>query len=180
MVKKELKIGIMGTGSWEMSDEQRQAAQEIGKEIAAKGHVALTGGGKGLPAVAAEEAKKAGGTTVGFSPAKDLEKHKAYGLPVDIFSDLIFTGLGFVGRNPLNIYNSDALIFIGGEYGTLNEFTVAYKEGKVIGVLVGSGGVVDRFRDLERTFSRKTESVIFYEKDPKKLVGKVVSACLSK
>jgi uncharacterized protein (TIGR00725 family) len=80
-------------------------------------------------------------------------------LPDDGVDLLIYTGFGLKGRNVVNIRASDIVIIFGGGMGTLNEFTIAYDEGKVIGVLLGSGGIADHIDEIV-SFARKTTSAV--------------------
>ena len=66
----------------------------------------------------------------------------------------------------------DIVIFIAGSTGSLNEFTIAYDEGKMIGALTGTGGVADEIERLTQTFSKSTKSQIFYDDDPMRLIDK--------
>jgi hypothetical protein len=67
------------------------------------------------------------------------------------------------------------VLFIGGSIGSLNEFTIAYDEGKVIGCLTGTGGVADRVEELVRTFQKPTKALVLYDPDPERLVERCVS-----
>ena len=58
------------------------------------------------------------------------------------------------------------VLFIAGSIGSLNEFTIAYDEGKVIGCLTGTGGVADEIERLVSTFPKVTEARVFYVDDP--------------
>ena len=57
-----------------------------------------------------------------------------------------------------------------GSFGTLNEFTIAYDEGKVIGVLEGSGGVADEIRELIAKLPKKSNAVLCYSNRPEQLL----------
>jgi hypothetical protein len=70
---------------------------------------------------------------------------------------------------------ADAVIFICGRMGTLNEFTICFEDDRLIGVLEGTGGTADMIREIiEKT--HKGPGRIIYEKDPKKLVEKICQA----
>ena len=69
---------------------------------------------------------------------------------------------------------ADGIIVICGRMGTLNEFTIAFEDQKPIGVLIGSGGTADKIRGLTKRPFRGGAKII-YEKDPKKLVKKLIS-----
>jgi hypothetical protein len=61
-------------------------------------------------------------------------------------------------------------LFIAGSIGSLNEFTIAYDEGKIIGCLTGTGGVADELKRLVETFQKPTKARIVYDDDPKLLI----------
>ncbi len=68
---------------------------------------------------------------------------------------------------------ADGVVIISGRIGTLNEFSIAYEDGKPIGVLEGSGGTADLIRSLLSKPHRKGAPVV-YDKDPEKLVKKLI------
>jgi uncharacterized protein (TIGR00725 family) len=86
----------------------------------------------------------------------------------------MYTGFGYSGRNMLFIRSTDAVIFICGRIGTLNEFTVAFEDKKLIGVLDGTGGIVEEIDHL-LTISRRGRAKVIIEDDPKKLVDKLIT-----
>src|SRR3990167_4515349 len=146
-----LKIGVMGSASGPTLTKSGNTEKsfEIGKHIATLGFVTVTGACPGLPDEAAKGAKSAGGLVFGVSPAFSLQEHiKTYKSPVSQYDLLLYTGMGLMERDILNIRSSDAVIFLGGGMGTLNEFTVDHEEGKVIGILSGMGGLSDHIKDL--------------------------------
>jgi hypothetical protein len=61
----------------------------------------------------------------------------------------------------------------------LNEFTIAYDEGKIIGVLEGSGGMADHIREIIDFCQKPTSGIVLFDKDPRKLV-KMTLAALSR
>ncbi|MGH7926908.1 MAG: hypothetical protein ACREQV_03850, partial [Candidatus Binatia bacterium] len=159
------------------SEEQRvkQLADELGTVLARKDCILVTGATTGLPNVVAMAFRASGGFSVGISPAENRAEHAArYALPGDGADVIIYTGFGYKGRNVINVRSADIVIIVGGATGTLNEFTIAYDEGKVIGVLEGSGGVADHIREIIDFCMKPTSGVVLFEKDPAKLV----EACL--
>ncbi|HKY07998.1 MAG TPA: hypothetical protein VJQ55_07145, partial [Candidatus Binatia bacterium] len=89
---------------------------------------------------------------------------------------IIFTGFGYKGRNVINVRSADIVLILGGATGTLNEFTIAYDEGKIIGVLEGSGGIADHVRDVIRACNKPTSCQVFFDNAPSKLVQSCVAA----
>lgn len=124
----------------------------MGTAVAEAGAVLVCGGLGGVMAAACRGARLAGGTTVGILPGEDRGVANEW---VDV---AVATGLGEL-RNGLVVKAADAVVAIGGEYGTLSEVALALKLGKpVVGLGTwgltrpGGGadpGVVDAARPAE-------------------------------
>jgi hypothetical protein len=67
------------------------------------------------------------------------------------------------------------VLFIAGAMGSLNEFTIAHDEEKIIGCLTNTGGVADEADYLLQKFSQKTSPPVFQDEDPARLL----EACLA-
>jgi len=147
----------------------------IGQEIARADCILVNGACPGLPDEAAFGAKNAGGLTMGISPAFSEHEHTIkYKSPSENYDIIIYTGMGLMERDLVNIRSSDAIIILGGGIGTLNEFTVAFDEGKPIGVLTGTGGVSNHIEQILEICGRKMEDSVVFDVDPKELVRKVL------
>lgn len=172
-----MKIAVCGSGQI-LDGEIAEKASEIGKEIALKGHILLTGGCHGYPNEAAKAAFRNNGKVIAYSPAKDKKEHvENYGFPVGNFTEIIFTGKGIPDRNLDLVRNADAVILIDGKVGTLNEFTIAFHLGKKIGVLLNSGGISDKIKEIAEVIDKKGEKEkIIYERDVKNLADKLFKA----
>ena len=173
----KLRIGVMGSAQGSMIENQEniKKAIEIGHYIAKADCILVNGACPGLPDEAAYGAKQAGGFTIGISPAFSEKSHiEKYKSPYANYDIIIYTGMGLMERDIINIRSSDAIILLGGGIGTLNEFTVAFDEGKTIGVLVGTGGVSNHINEIVEICDRKMEDFVIFEKDPKKLIEKVI------
>ncbi|MFH0917319.1 MAG: YHS domain-containing protein [bacterium] len=170
-----LKVGVMGAASGNFTPEVRAASLELGRVVAARGMVLISGAAPGLPLESARGAQTAGGLSIGISPALSLDEHlHVYHSPVEGFDVLIYTGSGLMGREIVNIRSSDIVIIVNGHSGTLGEFAIAYDEGKLIGVLQGSGGIADIVPDLVETIDKETGASIIYDPDPERLIDRVV------
>ena len=113
---------------------------------------------------------------MGISPAASLKEHvETFTSPYREYDVLIFTGLGLMGRELVNINSSDIVIVIGGRSGTLGEFAIAYEHGKLIGVLTGTGGITAALPALERSLQKRTGSELIYEADPAMLVDRLLA-----
>jgi uncharacterized protein (TIGR00725 family) len=149
-------------------------AAALGREIAKRGHIVTTGATVGLPEAAAEAAKQAGGMVVGFSPAGSLREHlRKYRLPYSNYDFLNFTGMEYVGRDLYLIQSSDAVVTVGGRFGSLHEFTSAIEAHKPCGILISSGGTADIIPQLMEILEPPKRSLVVYDTDPAKLVAKI-------
>jgi uncharacterized protein (TIGR00725 family) len=172
----KLKIGVMGSATGRFSKYQRETALALGHAIASKGCITITGASPGLPLEAAKGAKKAGGMVVGISPGlSEWEHTNKYHSPTEHHDVLIFTGSGLMGREVVNIRTSDIVIIIGGRSGTLGEFSIAYDEGKLIGILSGTGGITSEMKNILRIIKKKTGAKVMYESDPGILVERLIA-----
>jgi uncharacterized protein (TIGR00725 family) len=171
------KVGVMGSAEEARGATLRDQAMALGKAIASRDVILLTGATTGLVYETGKAASVAGALHIGISPAGDEREHvERYQLPLDACDAIIYTGFGLKGRNVVLVRSCDVVLFIAGSIGSLNEFTIAYDEGKVIGCLTGTGGVADEVERLVETFQKQTKARIFYDDDP----GRLIDRCLAK
>lgn len=175
-------VGVMGASANDglspaESGRLQQLAESLGAAIAQADCFLVTGATTGLPAMVARTFRKQGGFALGISPAENRAEHvQRYGLPEDGADVIVYTGFGYKGRNVINIRSSDIVIIFGGATGTLNEFTIAYDEGKIIGVLEGSGGVADQIEKIVEVCQKPTRGKLFFDSHPKALIETCVGA----
>jgi uncharacterized protein (TIGR00725 family) len=160
-------------------DGATDKAFQVGEEIVRNDGVLITGATTGLPHFAALGAKKSGGISIGISPAATYAAHvKSYRLPTDAFDLIIYSGFDYSGRNLILTKSADAVIIIGGGFGTLNEFTIALEDDKPIGILTDTGGVSDEvFGLLSKVKDPHHHGAgrLVYSSDPAELVKGLVS-----
>ena len=169
--RMRLKIGVMGGATGVSSQDVLAKAHELGRAIAAADCILITGGCPGLPLAAACGAKESGGVVVGISPGLSVDEHVyKYGSPTEFHDVLIFTGSGLMGREVVNIRSSDIVVIMGGRSGTLGELAISYDEGKLIGVLTGTGGISDMVQDILAACAKDTGARVVYEASPSRLV----------
>ncbi len=170
-----LKVGVMGGAGSGIPSAYLKKASLLGEAIADAGCVVITGACPGLPLAAATGAKGHGGTVIGISPALSLDEHAfQYESPTLAHDVLIFTGSGLMGREVVNIRSSDIVVIVGGSSGTLGELAIAYDEGKLIGVLTGTGGISDMVADILATCNKDTGARVIYNDNPQQLVEQVL------
>ncbi len=170
----QYKIAVSGSASNNCAKGAFKKSYEVGRQIALHGCILVTGATIGVPEWATRGAKSAGGISIGLSPAVSKQAHvKSYRLPTKYMDLIIYTGFDYSGRNMLMTRASDAVITICGRIGTLNEFTTAFEDKRVVGVLTGTGGIEE---DIEHilTLAKRGRKRIIFDSDPKKLVDKVV------
>jgi uncharacterized protein (TIGR00725 family) len=167
-------IGVMGSSkAADERDAQRLTAlaNQLGRVIAERGCVLVTGATTGFPDLVSRAARAHGGLTIGVSPAASREEHVSrYSLPDEGADVVIYTGFGLKGRNVINVRTSDVVVIFGGGIGTLNEFTIAYDEDKIVGVLEGSGGAADKIREIATLSGKRSNSRLLFESNPEALI----------
>ena len=174
------QICVSGAASGDSVEASHQLAFDLGKAIAQEGKTLTTGATVGLPWYAAKGAfsvKNRKGCSIGFSPASSFREHViVYRLPTVEFDYLNFTGLSYVGRDIYLVRSSDAVITVGGRMGSLHEFATALESRKVVGVLMGSGGLADYIPTLLDNVEAPGVKDIIYDTDPARLVKKVIES----
>ncbi|MDO8512983.1 MAG: hypothetical protein Q7S37_00555 [bacterium] len=172
--KPNIKIGVSGSAINNCAPGAYKKATEIGRAIARNGAVCVTGDTTGVPLYAARGSHRAGGITVGVSPAHSQEDHERhYHLPLNDMDLVIYTGFAYSGRNLLFIRACDAVIFICGRIGTLNEFTIAFEDKKPIGILTKTGGIIEEIEQILEVSHRGRRKIVFDE-NPVKLVERLI------
>ena len=178
-----IKIGVMGSAApdsarLETGNTLVAKAERLAQVIAAKDVVLLTGATTGIVYVVGKTAHDAGAFHIGISPGSSQREHvELYKLPLDSCDTLIYTGFGLKGRNVVLVRSCDIVLFVAGAMGSLNEFTIAHDEGKVIGCLTGTGGVADESEYLVQRFGKRgIMARVFHNEDPEKLIDDCLNA----
>ncbi len=141
---RPLLVTVIGKSAKNPADpvppQALRAAEEVGRLLAARGAVVVSGGLSGVMEAVSRGAKTAGGLAIGILPGFEKRDANPY---VDI---ALTTGMGWM-RNTLTVRAADAVIMISGGIGTLNELTIAYQDKPTV-ILEGTGGWSDRIRDI--------------------------------
>ncbi len=180
------KIGVFGSAEGDLS-KTFDKAHLLGKELARQKVIVITGASTGLPYEAAKTAKKNGAEIWGYSQARNLKDQEKLAPNCDssIYKKLVYIPRDFPFasniqackkyRNVTSTANCDAGIIISGRWGTLNEFTNLYDMGKVIGVLIGTGGIADELTNLCKKISKKSRAKVIFSRSAKVLVEKIIN-----
>jgi uncharacterized protein (TIGR00725 family) len=116
-MKKGPFIAVIGASN-SCTAEEHQLAEEVGRELARRGAILICGGLNGVMEAACRGAAAEGGLTVGILPGDKREDANPY------VTIPIITGLGYA-RNSIVAKSGQAVIAIGGSYGTLSEIAYA-------------------------------------------------------
>jgi uncharacterized protein (TIGR00725 family) len=117
------QVSVIGSGS-----QHAERAQEVGRLLAERGCVVVTGGLGEVMAAAARGAKEVGGTTVGILPGESLGERNEW---IDL---AVATGVGHA-RNLAVVASGAAVIAVGGSWGTLAEIAFARRLGRPVVIL---------------------------------------------
>lgn len=172
----QIKICVSGAAeTGHCGVDALEKAKELGREIARQGAVIVTGATTGFPLWAAMGAKEVGGISIGISPAVSEKEHvETYKLPVDYMDLILYTGFGYAGRDILLTRTSDAVICGCGRIGTIHEFTIAFEDGKPIGIFEGPWEMGDQLKDIYAKGHRENPKIVAGA-DPKKLVEQIMT-----
>jgi hypothetical protein len=118
-----VQISVIGSGA-----EHVERAAEVGRLLAERGATVVTGGLGEVMAAASRGAKSAGGTTIGILPDETRDRANEW------IDHVVVTGIGHA-RNLAVVASGDAVIAVGGKYGTLAEIGFALTLGRPVVVL---------------------------------------------
>jgi uncharacterized protein (TIGR00725 family) len=123
-------------GPRECTEADWATARRVGELLADAGAVVVCGGGSGVMAAVAEGARGRGGMVVGIRPNDHRE---------DASPDLSVTLVTNMGeaRNAIIVWSADAVIAIGGSWGTLSEVALAKRRGGIPVIVVNGWKIID-------------------------------------
>src|SRR5215468_5042678 len=139
--RRAVQVAVCGPA--DCTPEEARAARQVGELLAARGVVVICGGGTGVMAAAAEGARAAGGLAVGVLPGPGGVAAAADRVVAADLDVTLATGLG-EARNAVIVQSADAVIAVGGSWGTLSELALAMRRGGVPVVTLGGWQVLDR------------------------------------
>src|SRR5690348_15857458 len=111
----KLAVGVMGSSEPPFADGAWDKLVQVGRRIAERGGVLITGSCPGVPYAAVQGARVVSGLVVGSSPALSLQEHvRRYGSPTEGFDVIIYTRSVLMSREIENIRSSDIVVIAGG------------------------------------------------------------------
>jgi uncharacterized protein (TIGR00725 family) len=129
-----IQVAVVGSGA-----EHEENAETVGRLLAEAGATVVTGGLGEVMAAASRGARAAGGTTIGILPGETRADANPW------LDHVVVTGIGH-GRNLAVVASGDAVIAVGGRYGTLAEIGLALTLGRPVVVLEPGWQVEDTQR----------------------------------
>jgi len=150
-----------------LSSVALEVAERVGRGIAQRGGVLVCGGRGGVMRAACKGAKELKGATVGLLPDSKDEANEFVDIPLS-------TGLG-MRRNFLVVSAADAVIAIGGRWGTLSEISFAMIFQIPVVLVAGTGGCVDEL--VTGNLMKESESRLYVAGSAEEAVEKAFVLC---
>lgn len=132
------QIAVIGSGSAEQGSEAWVLAEEVGRGLAEAGVTVVCGGLGGVMEAVSKGAAEAGGEVVGIVPGISVEEANLH------CTHVVASAIGYA-RNLAVVASGDAVVAVGGEWGTLSEIGHARTFGKTV-VALRSWGLTGRER----------------------------------
>ncbi len=139
ILKSAPKIGVFGSDGDHATVKVKRIACEVGRLLAERGAIVITGGGDGIMIEASRGASESGGVVIAISPWEYPVKAEANGHSTIV----IPTGIGFA-RSQILTNTIDGAILVGGGIGTLQEATMTYWLRKPTVAITSSGGMAEK------------------------------------
>jgi len=124
-VPRKPQVAVIGASACDRGSELWELAEEVGRLLAEEGCVLVCGGMGGVMEAASKGADEAGGTVIGISPSDNPEHANAY------CTHVVATGIGHA-RNLAVVASGEAVIAVGGAWGTLSEIGFARNLGRTV------------------------------------------------
>ena len=132
-----MAVQVSVCGPRQSTPEDDDNAYQVGKLLAEHGATVICGGGTGVMAAVARGARAADGLVIGVRPGGDRTD------AAPELSATIVTNMG-EARNAVIVWSADAVIVVGGSWGTLSELALAKRRGGVPVISLGGWRVLDQ------------------------------------
>jgi uncharacterized protein (TIGR00725 family) len=152
-----MPVQVAVCGPRTCTEQDKEHAHEVGRLLARAGATVLNGGGNGVMAAVSAGARSAGGLVVGVRPGATKD-----GANPDL-SVVLATNIG-EARNAILVWSADAVIVVGGSWGTLSELALARRRGAPV-ISLGGWQILDAdgnpLPDAPPTAATPQEAVAF-------------------
>ena len=172
---KKIQIAVLGSHRDNLPKEIYELTYKIGTFVAQNNFVLITGASSGISKYAAKGAKDNKGFVVAVSPRNNSQDKTKFTIDESDSDAIIYTGMGYKGRNIITVRSADVVIIVNGGFGTLNEVAIAEGENKVIITLLGSGGCADMLPGIFEKINPKYRKFFKVKniEELKKVIGKM-------
>jgi uncharacterized protein (TIGR00725 family) len=126
--ERSRQIAVIGSGTCAQDSELAALAEDVGRGLAEAGAVLVCGGMGGVMEASSRGAARAGGTVIGIVPTESLDDANPH------CTHVVATGIGHA-RNLAVVASGEAVIAVGGEWGTLSEIGFARRLGRAVSTL---------------------------------------------
>lgn len=123
--RRARQISVIGSGACEKDSESWKLAEEVGRRLAEAGVTVVCGGLTGVMEAVARGAARAGGEAIGIVPGASVDDANPH------CTHVVASAIGYA-RNLAVVASGDAVIAVGGEWGTLSEIGHARTFGKTV------------------------------------------------
>src|SRR5512136_3052181 len=170
-----VQIGVITTYD-PVTDAATEKTRALGRALAERNCIVITGGNGGLMTVVSEAVTKGGGITVGIIAHELEDASKDHRLYNPYNTIRIKTGQTYTARSPTVVRSSDAIIMVAGGVGTLTELAIAYNLRKPIVVLTGTGLMADRIASIfpDGYLDHRKLTRLFFTNDPAEAVDAAI------
>jgi uncharacterized protein (TIGR00725 family) len=155
---KKLQIAVLGSHREDLPKEIYALARDIGSLVAEYNHVLITGASAGVSKSATDGARAKNGVVIAISPRTGSQDKSEFTIDESAATAVVYTGMGYKGRNVISVRSADCVIVVNGGFGTLNEVAIAEGENKPIFSMLGSGGCADAlpqiFKDINPKYKK--------------------------
>lgn len=134
--KRERQIAVIGSSGVELGSDVGRLAEKVGRRLAEAGVTLVCGGKGGVMEAACRGASEAGGEAIGIVPGHEVDEANEF------CTHVVATGIGHA-RNLAVVSSGEAVIAIGGEWGTLSEIGLARAIGRPV-IALRSWALADR------------------------------------
>ena len=169
-----MKIAIFGSAIKVSDKKVIQSCKSIAETLVENDIITFTGVGIGIPHLIVEYVHEMGGKCIGYSPSTDKHLHNKISDNADLSPfDTVHFIKGFTKRSLQMIEDADAVIVLGGRMGTLSEFSIAYEENKVIGVITSIEGIGKHLKNIIHITKKHRKVPVLFDDDAKNLIRRI-------
>lgn len=157
---KKLQIAVLGSHREDLPKEIYAMARDVGSFIAEHKHILITGASTGVSKSATDGARAKSGVVIAISPRNGSQDDSEFTIDESAATAVVYTGMGYKGRNVISVRSADCVIVINGGFGTLNEVAIAEGENKPVFSMLSSGGCAAALPQIFKDINPKYQKFV--------------------